>query len=88
MEFDFFDEVLYVAALGAANVDDPVVCEAFWCRSTAQHRSVTELETHLYRLSPQHDMIELTFANLTFTLCTSFSSIYEILCCQHLIDVI
>jgi len=57
MEFDFFDEVLYVAAVRAANVDDPVVCEAFLCRSTAQHRPVTELQTHLYRLSAQHDMI-------------------------------
>jgi len=63
MEFDFVDEVLYVTALRAANVDDPVVSEAFLCGPTTQDRSVTKLQSHLHRLSSQHDMIELNLAN-------------------------
>jgi len=51
MEFDFVDEVLYVAAFSATHVDDPVVCEAFLSRSTAQDCSMTELQSHLDCLS-------------------------------------
>jgi len=70
MEFDFVDEVLYVAALRAADVDDPVVSKAFVCGPTAQDRAVTKLQSHLHRLSSQHDIPELNSAN--FATCTSF----------------
>jgi len=51
MECDFVDEVLDVGALGTAYVDDPVVREAFLGGPTAQHCPVTELQSHLHRLS-------------------------------------
>jgi len=51
MKFDFVDEALDVAAVRAAYVEDPVVGEAFWRRSTAQHCPVTKLQAHLHRLS-------------------------------------
>ena len=66
MEFDFVDEVLYVTALRAADVDDPVVSKAFVCGPTAQDRAVTKLQSHLHRLSSQHDIPELNSANFAF----------------------
>jgi len=53
MELDFVHKVLNVAAFGSANIDDPVVREAFLCGPTAQNRSVAELKAHLHRLSSQ-----------------------------------
>jgi len=65
MEFDFVDEVLDVAAVTAAHVDEPVVREAFLCRPTAQNRSVTKLQSHLHLLpSSQHHDHRLDSANI------------------------
>ena len=65
MEFDFVDEVLDVAAVTAAHVDEPVVREAFLCRPIAQNRSVTKLQSHLHLLSSsQHHHHRLDSANI------------------------
>jgi len=60
MEFDFVDEVLDVAALRAAYVDNPVMRESFLRRPTAQYCSVTKLQLHVHRLSSQHVVIKCT----------------------------
>ena len=50
VKFDLLDDVFDVTAVGAADVDDPVVRVTFDGRMASKRRSVTEFKADLNRL--------------------------------------